>query len=324
MLKNCKLGTKLMGGFTLTALLILVVGLLSFWQQNKLRNDLSFIADQTSEGLQDCLIMQKTLYAGFAEVNTLLSPYLSAADRQNALQLLTAIREERAKTQEGFLAKPISKQVESEWKAYIQAAESTVKSNNQLIAYSKELVELDILNPYSMQHDLDTFEIELRTGRAKTADLVQKRIPFEGGTDDQATQLGKWLANVNTNNPTIKAAADTIRPLHKQFYQGIARIKDLVAQGDYTQGAQILDTQLKPLMQEMNKALSTADIPLRKAMENFRSMSSLQLNEGHANIQVLTKAINALVDKMNNIADSTAEHAVKSADTSKLITMICM
>ena len=324
MLKNFKLGTKLMGGFIMTASLILIVGILSFFKQNDTLKDLHFIAEQTTKALQDSQDMEKSLFVVSSNTNVLLSPFLSAADRQGIVKTLNEVRAERAKIQESFLATPVAKMVESEWKESLQAMKLAAIVNNQLLAYSNELVAMDILSPFRMQRDIERFELELESDIFKLIDLLQKRIPYDGNIDDQATQIGKWLTNIGTNNPDIRAAADTVRPLHSQFYRGVIQVKDLAARGETTQAAQIVDNQLKPLMAEMVKALAATDMFLEKATEIFSSMTNLLLKDARVSMETASKAATAMANKVNAISDEAAAGAVKAADAGKTISLICM
>jgi len=324
MLKNFKLGIKLMGGFILTASLILAVGVLAFFQQNKILEDLNFISQHSSSALELAQSIESNLNSIDASVNLLLSPYLSADDRRHTVQRIVTGRNKRTKLSESFVANPVAKMVDAEWKAFQQAVVDLTKTNSQIVAYSNELVAMDILSPYRMQRDSERFELEIVRDTLRLTEMLSRRIPYEGNTDPQATQMGKWLADIGTTNPAIRAIADTLRPLHRQFYRLAAQAKDLAARGETTQAAQIIADQLKPLLAEIIKGVASMDEVLEKSERTFRNMTELLLKEGEENMAKTAKTASILADKVNAISAEAVAGAVRDADAGKTVSLICM
>ena len=73
-MKNIRLGIKLVGGFVIAAVIILVVGLLSISQQGQLNDRVKQLGNETFPAVQNILIVKSESASIAALMRTLLTP----------------------------------------------------------------------------------------------------------------------------------------------------------------------------------------------------------------------------------------------------------
>lgn len=105
-MKNIKLGTKLIGGFTLTALIALVIGLVSILTMRDLFEDIESMGTESLPSVELLLRVK----GGIADLTTglrsLLSTELTIQDRKEIPAQISSIREAYRKSAEAYAALP--------------------------------------------------------------------------------------------------------------------------------------------------------------------------------------------------------------------------
>ena len=324
-MKNLKLGVKLMGAFCLTGIIILTIGLISLRQAGQMKDQLDFIAGQTSHGLEYALKSDGMAQYIGGQVNFLLSPYLDKAARAGVLDTLTKAREVRSNNVHKFEALTVAKDVDKEWQAYMQAIAGNVVINNKVLELSKGLVDSDVLNPYLMRTFMNAIELEVRIDWAKLAEHVMWHAPLEGDLSDSVNnKMGQWIANPQTTNPTFVGVAAALRPLNKAYHEKMVECQRLFDQGKEAEAKEIFSKEVTPLRTEMVAQLNIGREFAIRSEGLFEEASKILLTEGGATALRQTETANALIDKVNAISDVAEQGAEAAAAASKTISIACM
>ena len=144
-MKNLKLGIKLVGGFILTALIVLVVGLTATQQQGKLQEKTNHLGHQALPAVENMMIIKSEAnYIGML-MRTLLTPYASKEQRVEVHEGLLASRKVYGAAKEKFMALDIFSKIEPEWKEFSDNISKWAAANNEAVKLSKGLIERSIL-----------------------------------------------------------------------------------------------------------------------------------------------------------------------------------
>jgi methyl-accepting chemotaxis protein len=323
-MKNLRLGVKLIGGFLLTALIILAVGLLSIIQQEKLAHEAARLGTEQLPAVENILIVKSQAASIAALMRSLLTPYASKEDRNHSHQQLLESRKVYGAAKEEFMTFPIMNEVKTEWQDFNTQITKWAGVNNQAVELSKELIAMDMTNPALMKETMSKIEIAHNTLLVKLSRLLLLSTPFEGGTDDTTCSLGKWMQDTNTSNPEVMALVQEVKPIHAQLHQHAAKIKDLVGNGQHAEAKDIFDKQLLPASEgvftTVHKIMAITD----SAFEKFAKMNTLLLKDG-ATFQTNTfAAIDKMVETAKKTAAVTIQEAKNIAAQGRLITIICL
>ena len=146
-MKNIRLGVKLTGGFILTALIILAVGLLSIVQQGKIAQETERLGNEALPAVSNILVVKSQAATIASLMRTLLVASATKEDRENSHKELLESRKVYGAAKEKFAVLPIMNEVKAEWQDFNTHIGKWVVVNNQVVELSKELVASDILNP---------------------------------------------------------------------------------------------------------------------------------------------------------------------------------
>ncbi len=323
-MKDIKIGIKLFGGFLITAFIILLVGLLSIFQQGKLAKETEQLGTEELAAVQEILTVKSQAASIASSMRSLLTSYASKEHLEKSYQQLLDTRKIYGVAKEKFSTLPIMNDVKTEWQDFNTYIGKWVVVNNEVVDLSKQLVAMDMTKPEILKQHMADFEIAHNVLLADTGKLLLLDIPFDGGTDHTACSLGKWIQNMDTTNPEIVALVNELKPFHAELHNSVKEIKTLLGNGEHYQAKDIYQTKLfqasAQVFSYMDKMSATAD----SAVEKFAKMNNLLLNEG----EVHQTATFAAIDSIVQIAEQKAQNRIQSAqaiaDRGRLITIICL
>ncbi len=323
-MNDFRLGIKLVGGFLMTALIIVLVGLLSISQQNKLGNEVKILGEETIPAVENILIVKSQAASIAALMRTLLTPYASIQQRNYSHQTLLESRKIYGEAKEKFMALPFFKEVGSEWQEFTTNITKWVEANNQAVELSKELIAMDIIKPDVMKQHMADFENSHNALLAKVGRLLMSNTPFEGGTDAEECTLGKWMNDMDTTNPEMVALVRELKPIHSALHKYVAQVKNLVASGQIDAAKEITEKNLYPTSEQVfalvHRMMALAD----SASKKFEKMNKLLLEDGEQYQKNTFAAIDKMVEKAEQTAHATVVNAQSSAGRGQMITTICL
>ena len=323
-MNNFRLGIKLVGGFLLTALIILIVGLLSYVQQGKRVHETSQLGNENLPAVQNILIVKSEAAYIAGLMRSLLTPYATNEQRNYSHQQLLESRKIYGAAKEKFMALPLYKEVPNEWQTFNDNISKWVQVNNKAVDLSKELMAMDMTNPNRMKEHMADFEIAHNSLLAKVGKLVLFNVPFEGGTDDTACSLGKWMQNMDTTNPEMVALVKELKPIHAQLHKDVVQIKTLNASGQGNEAKEIMEKKLYGASEQVFSLVHKMIELTNQADAKFVTMNKLLLEEGAAHQAKTFEAIDKIIDKAIGLTTAMVTEGKTVASRGRMITIVCL
>ncbi len=323
-MNDFRLGIKLVGGFLATALIIVLVGLLSIRQQSELGHDVEKLGTENLPAVQNILVVKSQAAAIASLMRSLLTPYASREQRNYAHETLLEARKVYGAAKEKFTALPIAKEVTSEWQDFSSNISKWVEVNNQAVEISKELIAMDLLSPNVMKQNMADFEIAHNSLLAKVGRLLTFNTSFDGGTDSTACSLGKWMSNMDTTNPQMVALVKELKPIHDDLHKDTAQVKKLIEAGKPEEAREIAEKNLYKKSQQVFEVVHKMAELADQANAKFVKMNKLLLEDGEQYQKNTFIAIDKIVKKAEESAAASVSSAQSSAKRGELITIVCL
>jgi methyl-accepting chemotaxis protein len=320
--KNLKLGVKLVGGFLLTALIILVVGLLSIFQQANLQRQAEQIGNEAIPAVRDILVVKGEAATIQALMRGLLTTYATKEQRETAHRQLPDARAIYGAARDHFMTLPIFASLENEWREFTTNITAWVGVNNQVVEMSQQLMDMDLTQPDLLKQRMAEFEIAHNALLANTSRLVLSSVPFEGGENATTCPLGQWMDNPGTTNPEILTLINQLRQPHTDLHRQVARIKNLMANGQWETARDLLTNELYPTSEEVFALFYKIDAVVNSATDRFSRMNQLLLVDAAGFQDRTFAAIDAMVKRAEELAATSVADAQAIADRGRLITII--
>ena len=167
--KDLKIGTKIMTGFAVVALITLAVGVIGYTGLSRVAKSFHDVADVRMPSIEYLKEMEIGYENYRVAQRTLLNPNLGAEDKARQFQNIAKARERYTKAMEMF--EPLEQTQEEAilWKEF---KEKLAQWRNTNLEFEKEidnLTQIDIFYPMQFLKDLQTFK---EIGRASCRERV--------------------------------------------------------------------------------------------------------------------------------------------------------
>ena len=317
-MKNFKLGIKLIGGFSLTALIALIIGLTGIFTMRDLSGRIESMGDQSLPSVEHLLRIKGSVSDLTTSLRTLLSSELNAQDRKDIPAQIQAIRETYKKSADAYSALPHDADEAALWKEAQATLSNLAGINNKALGLNERLVELDIMSPDELMGKLQQFRGDHYKLMTDTAKLLVTGEKFDGGTDHTACGFGKWFSGYSTANPKFKEALEAAFPVHKAFHETIHEIKEHAAAGR-TQEAQETYKKVLPTAEGVFTQFRVMRGQAEEAQKAFNEMGELLMVESKSGQDKLERVMLEAVDLTTR--KSAQEAAVGRSEATRAMTV---
>jgi methyl-accepting chemotaxis protein len=288
-MKNVKLGIKLIGGFGLTAIIALVIGLVSIFSMRDLSGSIESMGTESLPSVEHLLRIKGSISDLTTNMRTLLSSELSVQDRKDVPIQIQAIRENYKKSAEAYAALPHGQEEAALWKEFQATLTDLAGTNNKALELNQHLLTLDIMKPDELMGKLQQFRGDHYKLMTDTAKLLATGASFEGGTDHTACGFGKWAGGFSTTNAKLTASMEAVFPQHQAFHKTIHDIKELVAAAR-VQEAEEMYSKVLPIAENVFTHFRAMRAEAEVAQKTFQEMGQL--------LMVASKAAQEKLDKI--------------------------
>ena len=318
-MKNIKLGVKLVGGFVLTALIALAIGVLGVFELDVMDGHINTIGAVALPSVQNLQTVDTEQQKLKASLRTLMSPYISDEARTRQYDNIAKVRETYRAAVERYLPLVTSAEDKAAWKNFEDQNKHSADLNNKAIEMSKKLQELDILNPDAMQERMMGFRGDHYKAMAAVTNAILTHKLFKGGDDHNLCAFGKWLASFKTANPRLQALLDEIRPVHEEFHKAVGDIKKAVAEGRTQEAQTIYSERMVPAADATFTKFREIRAIIDEAKALFADMSELLLNDARVE---MNKTLEVVADLVNVNVERAGEAVVMAEGDSSQASMI--
>ncbi len=322
-MKNIKLGPKLIGGFCLTALIALVIGLVSISSMRDLSGSIESIGTESLPSVEHLLRIKGSITELTTSLRTLLSTELTVQNRKDIPDQIQQIRETYKKSVDIYATLPHSPEEAALWKDFQASVASLASFNNKALEYNRHLLELDIMNPDDLMGKLQQFRGDHYKLMTETARLLNTGDTFEGGTDHTACGFGKWAAGYSTTNSRLKSSMDAVFPQHKAFHEAIHEVKELAAAGRREEAQELFRTLL-PIAENVFAQFREMRGQAQEAQQVFQDMGRALMVEAKAEQDKLDKVMLDSVELTARLSNEAASAAMDEAIRSITVASVGM
>ncbi|MBU4524915.1 MAG: MCP four helix bundle domain-containing protein [Desulfomicrobium sp.] len=320
-MKNIKLGTKLIGGFTLTAIIALVIGMVSVLTMRDLSGEIESMGTESLPSVELLLRVKGGIADLTTNMRSLLSTELTAQDRKEIPTQINSVRQDYRKSAETYAALPHSEEETALWREIQSIITSLTGTNNKVIGLNEHLIELDIMKPDDLMGRLQQFRGDHYNLMSNVGKLLATGENFDGGTDHHGCNYGKWSGELTTTNPKMKSVLETVYPVHQSFHQTIAEIKELAAAGR-NEEALDLYKKLLPIATEVFKHFGDMRGQAQEAQDAFQEMGRLLMVESRADQAKLDHTMLQAVDLTTRNSAQAATAAGEEATRAISVTSV--
>lgn len=321
-MKNIKLSIKLIGGFIMTALITLIVGLVGYFQLSSMVNHVDVIGKGNLPKSVLLLRMESHLNGLMIGMRTLMSPLIDRETRKGQYEVLNENRTLYREYYETYSKHKHSAQEDKLGNEFQVEVSKWAKANNRAIETSKRLMAQDIQNPDAYMKNLWMFTADHYQLESQVGELLMFGKEFDGGVDPAECRFGKWLSSYKTSNPEINRILQEVQTPHRQFHKIIGKIKTAVKQGQTKAALNIYKNELQPATKAVFGHFNELRNAANKSVSAFNEMGRILLTDSARGQEKTMAVMKKLVEINMEEARHSVDKAAGDATTGTYLVMI--
>ena len=272
-MKNVKLMAKLIGGFSIVAMITLIIGFVGWTSINNLDKNLFEISEVRLPSIKYLLIMSWQMEEMNAVERTLLDPNLEMSTRKELYKQFKNVQKRFKTAWEAYEPLPQTQEEARLWKEFVVAWQEVQKEQEAFFDLSEELDKTDILNPMALNAEIEGFRVGHYQLMVKTLQMIAAGKTLAGEDNPTRCPFGKWLAGFKTNNAKLSASLKEIVEHHNEFHGDFGKIRELVNQGDKDGALDVFDKEMAPAAQNVFSHFQEMLKDAGKAEDIYNSMT---------------------------------------------------
>ncbi len=257
--KNMKLGTKLMLGFGVVAVITLILGIVGYYGAIKGEESVQEIGAVRLPSVDSLQVIHAEAEGIRGSMRTLSIPGLDDNMRQRQYQSLAEARKHYEAAWKVYEPLPQTDEEARLWQQFVPAWNAWRAENNKFMEIMQQWDKLGMADPMLLGRKVESFTKDHYKVAQQVLTLVNMETDtvFTGGEDHAACAAGQWMDSFTTDNPDLAAAIRAMQDPHHRFHQAVKQIKQVYEQGN-TEGAKKLYTmEMLPAMQEVFQQFNT-------------------------------------------------------------------
>ncbi|MFW6179938.1 MAG: HAMP domain-containing methyl-accepting chemotaxis protein [Desulfohalobiaceae bacterium] len=309
-MKNLKLGVKLMGGFAIVAVIVLVVGFFGWRGANNMSGHVEEIGQVRLPSIESLLKVEREFDYVMVQMRSLLNPNLDMQQRETMYDNIAEGRKSYEQALEVFKPLPQTDEEARIWEDFAPGLEEWANVNNEYLQLSKELEDTGILNTEQFLKRLESFRGDHQELMNNVGQLLLTGEDFEGGGDPRACDFGRWMADFSIDNPEVTRIMQDIQPHHNTFHESVKEIREHLQAGEEQAAEDVYTDQMLPAAEETFDYFDSLINIAEEANSLYEEMNQLAMQESEQQQQ----EVMGILDEVIGINEEVSENAVQQAE----------
>ncbi len=279
---NLKIGTKLLTGFIIVALIAGFVGGVGIW-------GLREVGNVRLPSVRYLMEIQMDLAQMESIENSLLIPQLSYEEKQPLYLNLEELSQDLDRHWDEFMKLPMTGEEERVWAQVDPAVQQWRAGHEEFLAQSQQLDAIGIENPENVHYQLALRRRDHYQWIWQLSEAINNQTAFSGQVDGNLCALGGWLNSYQTRNAELQQLMTAIQEPHNRVHEAGGRINQLITTGGENWEAEawnLYRTQALPnmtevlgILQEMNDVVDQSDAVLETMLAQALEVNTPNFNQ---------------------------------------------
>lgn len=309
--KNLNIGTKLLTGFILVALIAGVIGFVGY-------SGIREIGIVRLPSVRYLLEAESHFREVETDQNLLINPVVSYEERLSVYDSINEAVYHMDIAKENYLDLPWTEAEEEIWNTYANEYGQWKSSYDNFITLGHSFDSIGLDNPEAVLLNIALRQRDHVKWIWQLQSAILNDTSFEGQLDGNACALGKWLEAYNPRSSEFKTLMLEIEEVHLEVHQSGIEIVDLLKSTDEDKISKSMDIYNSVTLVKMNEVLEKLD-----AMESIASQSYGVLMEMHELMEEeLTPEFNEAITSLEELADLNVSYSDTQVNQSIILLLL--
>ncbi len=257
MFENMKLGTKLMLGFSVVAVITLILGIVGYYGAVKGEQAVQEVGGVRLPSVDSLQVIHAEAEGIRGTMRTLVIPGLPDEVRNRQYQNLKEARANYEAAWKVYEPLPQTPEEAKLWQQFVPAWNAWRAENNTFMALMQKWDDLGMSDPMLLGRQVESFTKDHYRVVQMVLTLLNMDQQFDGGEDHTACAAGRWMSAFKTDNPDLATALQAMQAPHQRFHRAVQQVKQIHSQGNTAGARSLYQMEMLPAMQEVFRHFDT-------------------------------------------------------------------
>ncbi len=310
-MSNIKIGVKLVSGFILVALIVVIVGAIGWRGANNLSGHIDEVGGVNLPAVNNLRIIETEFEAVVQSLHALTNPALSMQERQAQYQEIEDSGQRYQDAWNRYENLPQTQEEEQLWQEFKALVQEWTQINEDFLERSRELEQLDILNTEEFLANLQRFRGDHYEFMENMRVYIDFGVEFESAEDPEACSFGQWLQSFETDNQKLMDIIEGAIQPHYNFHAEVDTIRELVEAGKQDEARMIVRDDMGRYADHIFLYLQDMIQIAEEANKHYAHMNSVLVSEATP----MQQDSRELLGKIIELNEAQAYAAVETAES---------
>ncbi|GAB6111885.1 methyl-accepting chemotaxis protein [Desulfomicrobium salsuginis] len=322
-MKNIKIMHKLVGGFSLAAIIAIFIGIQDRFAIEELQEDMRLLVEEKMDAVEAVLRIEVEEQRIRSNISLILGQILSAEERKEVAARITERQNVAIDLVSGL---KMNSGLNEETKGVIGDLEKALEvwkvKVDEILAISSSLVRHDVLKPDRLANDLQKIASAHHELMAKTSLIVFTGNIINTDADADLCPLGQWLRNFSSNNKSITEIIDRLKPIHYDLHSSVSMIRELTLSENTIEARHEYEIRAMSKAQEVFGIFEELLDISANAQASFMEMENIYTTQEITARAEVQKQLDRLVELINSSAVSHIQQSQHNAQAVELRSLL--
>lgn len=280
MIRNLKLGTKLMLGFSLVALITLFLGMSGYYGAYRSNSAIEETATVRLPAVKSLLEFKAAQEEMVRAQRTLLNPEITFEIRRQQYDIIEKAQARSQQSSAVIESLPLTDAETREWKAFLEAAGEWQAVNEEIISLSREFDEINIPNPTLVLAQLERFRADAIELQVKVLQTFALAATETEGLNVSSNALSQWIEDFTTQNERVKKIVDNLGKANEEVFKSVGPVMEAVQSLNSFEAERHFREGMIPAFMTFNSYINQLISEIRDAEGLQRSINELTMVKG--------------------------------------------
>lgn len=283
------------------------------------RGELDKISNMGLPNVRNIMTLKQAQITINMEENILTSSKLSMEDRETAYDRLDDTWNQAKEAWEYMEGARLTNRERQIWEELATPWENWENSHLQFLDLSKELDSTKIFQPMDVRYELALRQKDHALWIWQLLESISNGTEFQGETDPDQCELGKWLHSFTTENQELSDYMEQIHEYHDEVHKSGETIAQLMSQtpADSAQAMEVYEDitlsnmdRVMGLLADMDDVAQEADMLYTKMVDHALYVTRDAFTETETILDGLIEENIKTMENMNRAADQRSDFAL--------------
>ncbi len=304
---------KLIGGFSISALICVAVGLIGWAGASFIQKEMLIIGEEEVPSVLAISKVKESQAAVKTSIRTLLNPALSLENKKGEYEIIQKSFAALDLTTKEYEALPKSAEETAKWQEFLSTLQVWKDHTAECLRLSQAIDALKIENPQKLALEAERAFGSYKTWAANASKAILEQQEFTGASTIEDLAFGKWLLALNVPNEEVQKAQKQLQHELEEVFRSVSSIMDFLEIEEFDLAKDVYVAEVLPSIESIEIYVDNMMGQIRDAMDLYSEFGQHETDMTSVSLAKTEKILSQIVAATNRRVENSLAEGTKTA-----------